>query len=226
MSSKTTNVCHLPQLSSNSGSGETNFSHCQQLKSLIKSKTKLINNTLQLSKISEQLLDIANNPKKSLSKLYRVISSSNPTITLPKARWECDLVLSPDQDLWRQICRDFFFMTTNTNLQLTTQYHAIHRTHVTIMFIVGLTDTGTCSQCTLGSTDTYFHATWFYQPVHSLWTIITETLSTVLDCRVPLSPTLCLLRDTSDILFAPKNTIPVLLSLAIAMKIVFQNWKS
>lgn len=111
--------------------GRDQFLHYQQLKSLFKSKTKLTNNTLQLPKTSEQLLDIANNPKKLISKLYRVISSSNPTITLPKARWECDLALSPDPDFWRQICRNLFFMTTKTNLQLI-QYKTIHRTHITV----------------------------------------------------------------------------------------------
>ena len=68
-------------------------------------------------------------------------SSSNPTITLPKPKWECDLALSPDPDFWTQICRNIFTMTTNTNLQLI-QYITIHRTHITQskMFKMGLTD--------------------------------------------------------------------------------------
>ena len=45
------------------GIGRDQFLHYQQLKSLIKSKMKWTNNTLQLSKTSEQLLDIANHPK-------------------------------------------------------------------------------------------------------------------------------------------------------------------
>ena len=118
-------------------------------------------------------------------------------------------------------------MTTNTNLQLI-QYKTIHRTHITQskMFKMGLSDTDTCSQCASGSIDTYFHATWLCQPVHSLWTTVTNTLSSVLDCRVPLSPALCLLGDTSDSPFPLKYKTPVLVSLAITKKIVFQNWKS
>lgn len=209
------------------GIGREQFLHYQQLKSLIKSKINLTNNTLQLSKTSEQILDIANHPKKLVSKLYKFILSSNSIITLPKLKWECDLAVSPDPDFWTQICRNIFTMTSNTNLQLI-QYKTIHRYHITQskMFKMGLSDTDTCAQCTLGSTDTYFHATWLCQPVHSLWITITETLSTVLDCRVPLSPTLCLLGDTSDTPLPPKYTVPVLVSLAIVKKIVFQNWKS
>ena len=65
------------------GIGTDQFLHYQQLKALIKCKLKLTN-TLQPSKTSEQLLDIPNNPKKLISKLYRIIASSSPTITLPK----------------------------------------------------------------------------------------------------------------------------------------------
>lgn len=175
------------------GIGRDQFLHYQQLKSLINSKITLTN-TLQPSQTSEQLLKIANHPTKLISKLYRLIASSSPTITLPKKKWEGDLTIPPDPDFWTQICRNTFNMTTNTNLQLI-QYKTIHRTHITQskLFKMGLSDTDTCSQCTSGNTDTYLHATWLCQPGHSLWTTLTNTLSSVLDCRVPLSPALCLL---------------------------------
>ena len=116
-------------------------------------------------------------------------------------------------------------MTTNTNVQLI-QYKTIHRTHITQgkMFKMGLADTDSCSQCTLDSTDNYLHATWVCQPVHSFWTVVTDTLSTILGCRIPLSSSLCLLGAITEI--PPKHKNPLLISLTIAKKIVFQNWKS
>lgn len=50
--------------------------------------------------------------------------------------------------------------------------------------------TGVCtfSQCTLGSTDNYFH-TWI---CHSQWAAVTETLSIIWSCRMPLFTSLCL----------------------------------
>ncbi|XP_065112772.2 G-protein coupled receptor family C group 6 member A-like [Paramisgurnus dabryanus] len=139
-------------------------------------------------------MELANHPRKLISKLYRLITSSNPTISLPKEKWNNDLTLPSDPDLWTQICGNIFNMTTNTNLQLI-QYKTIHRTHITQskLFKMRLSDTDTCSQCTSGNTDTYLHATWFCQPVHSLWTTVTNTLSSILDCRVPLSPKLWLI---------------------------------
>jgi len=119
-------------------------------------------------------------------------------------------------------------MTSNSNLQLV-QYKTIHRIHYTQskLFIMGITDTDICPHCTLGCPDTYLYATWSCQPVNSLWTSVTKTLSTILDCsRVPLSPTLCLLVDTTSIPIPQKFKNPLLVSLTIAKKIVFQNWKS
>lgn len=216
----------FPSIVQKFGIGRDQFLHYQQLKFLIQSKITLTN-TLQPSKISYKLLEIGNHPRKLISKLYSLITSSNPTITLPKGKWESDLMLSSDPDFWTQICRNTFSMTTNTNLQLI-QYKTIHRIHITQskLFKMKLSDTDICSQCTSGSTDTYLHATWLCQPVHSLWTTLTNTLSSILDCRVPLSPALCLLGDTSETSIPSKYKTPVLVSLAIAKKIIFQNWKS
>ncbi len=118
-------------------------------------------------------------------------------------------------------------MTTNTNLQLI-QYKTIHRTHITQrkMFRMGLTNTDTCSQCTLGSTDDYLHSTWSCQPVHALWVSVTEKLSTILGCRIPTSPELCLLGDLTQVTIPIKLRNPLLISLTIAKKVIFQNWKS
>ena len=111
-------------------------------------------------------------------------------------------------------------MTTNTNVQLI-QCKTIHRTHITQskMFKMGLADTDSCSQCTLDSTDNYLHVTWVCQPVHSFWTAVTNTLSTILGCRIPLSSSL--LGAITEI--PPKHKKPLLISITISKKIIFQN---
>ena len=91
---------------------------------------------------------------------------------------------------------------------------------------MGLSNTDTCSQCTLGSTDDYFHSTWSCQPVHALWVSVTEKLSTILGCRIPMSPALCLLGDLTQVTIPNKHRNPLLISLTIAKKVIFQNWKS
>ena len=155
-------------------------------------------------------MKITNSKKDSFN--YKLISMSDTSITLPTTNWENDLALSPNPDFWIQNSKNIFSMTTHTNLQLI-QNKIIHRTHITQskMFKMGFSDTDICSQCTLGSTDDYFHATWACQPVHSLCTAVTEKLSSIVGCRIP---SLCLLGDIT------------LISLTIVKKIILQNWKS
>ena len=118
-------------------------------------------------------------------------------------------------------------MTSNTNLQLI-QYKTIHRTHITQykMHKMGLATTDICSQCTTGIIDNYFHALWACQPVHSFWNSITNKLSTILDCRIPSSPQLCLLGDTSTITIPNKYKNSLLISFTVAKKTILLNWKS
>ncbi len=197
-----------------------------QLKSVIKSKINIVNNTLQPSKLIEEIMKFGNS-KKIISKLYKLISSSDTSISLPISKWENNLAFSPSPDSWIQINENIFTMTTNTNLQLI-QYKIIHRYHITQskMFKMKLADNDICTQCTEGCTEDYIHATWGCHPVHTFWMTVTEHLSTILDCRVPLSPALCLLGDTTQLALPHKYKTPLLISLTIAKKVILQNWKT
>ncbi len=63
------------------------------------------------------------------------------------------------------------------------------------MLKMGLTNTDICSQCTLSSSDDYFHTTWTCQAVHSFWIRVMKKNSSILGSRIPPSPSLCLLGD-------------------------------
>lgn len=205
------------------GVGRGEFLHYQQIKHTIQSKAIL---TLQPPLIIENILKIKSF-KKITSKLYKIITTSKDNITLPSTKWERDLSLSPNPDFWPEICRNIYFMTTNTNLQLI-QYKTLHRYHLTQSRLhkMKLSNIDTCSHCTLGCTDNYLHATWVCTPVHSFWSAVTDNLSAILSCRIPLSPSLCLLGDTTQTDLPIKYVRPLLISLTIAKKIIFQNWKN
>ncbi len=178
------------------GIGRDQFLQYQQLKSVVKSKINITGNTLQPSKLSKEILKIINS-KKKIPKFYEFISTSVSSTSLPVTKWEKDLSFSPSPDL--QINKNIFFydhwykFTTHT-----IQHHPFHITQ-SKMFKMGLINTDACSQYTLGSTDSYLHATWVCQPVHAFWTTVTEEFSTVLGCRIPMSPSLCLLGDIAQI---------------------------
>ena len=87
---------------------------------------------------------------------------------------------------------------------------------------MGFTDSDICSHCTLNTTDNYMHATWDCTPIQQFWRDITDNLSSLLGCHIPLSPTLCLLGDTLN------NISSRILSIAltIAKKTILMNWKT
>ena len=79
--------------------------------------------------------------KKSLSKLYKLISSTDNNISLPINNWEKDLNINVSADLWTNICKNMCNMFDNTNMQIM-QYKINHTVHITQlkMHKMGFTD--------------------------------------------------------------------------------------
>ena len=165
--------------------------------------------------------------KKPLSKLYKLLSSTDNNIYLPINNWEKDLNINVNIDFWTNICKNTFNMSNNTNIQLI-QYKINHRVHITQhkMYKMGFTDSDLCTHCTLHTADNYVHALWQCPPVHQFWQEIITNLSLLLGCSLPLSPSLCLLGDSSEINTSNQNTTSILVALSIAKKTILLNWKN
>lgn len=209
------------------GIEEHQFLQYQQLKSVIKSKIQISRNLLESSPFIKEIKKIIN-VKKLVSRIYKLISCSDIELSLPITKWNNDLTIPTNPTFWTEICNNIFSMTKNTNLQLI-QYKIIYRAHITQrkMFKMGLVNTDVCTQCTLGNTDDYLHATWSCPPVYGFWSTVTEKLSTILSYKIPLSPSLCLLGNLQVLDNLPtKYRNPVLISLTIAKKVILLNWKS
>lgn len=213
-----TQLCEQYQLNNN------NTFKYLQIKSVIQSKINVTNNPLNPPQLFENIKNFKNH-KKLISKLYQLINSDD-TIHTPINTWNTDLNTSLTHENWIQICKNTFNMTYSTKLQLI-QYKVIHRTHITQYkkHKMGLTDTDTCTQCTTGVTDTHLHALWECTPVKSFWNTITQTLSNILSCRVPPTPSLCLLGLIPHTV-QPQHNASLLTSLTIAKRVILQNWKS
>ena len=207
--------------------GENHFLEYLQLKSAITSKFNITCTNCNLPASTLDLIKINPIKKKSLSKIYKIIANSDKSISLPSVKWECDLALTPNADFWNQICENTFSMSTNSNIQLI-QYKIIHRFHFTghRMFKMGLAQSDTCTHCSQNTPDTYLHATWNCTPVQQFWVDIISSLSNILGCPIPLSPSLCLLGDLSSFNHKMKINKPLLIALTIAKKTILINWKS
>jgi len=116
-------------------------------------------------------------------------------------------------------------MTKNANLQLI-QYKVLHRFHLTgrKLFKMGFSSE-TCSHCTQNTPDTYLHAIWYCTSVKKFWENVTDSLSDLMGCHIPLSPFLCILGDISIINLNSTNSQLLLVALTIAKKTILMNWK-
>lgn len=219
------NLAPFSHLVQKYGIGSNCFLEYLQIKSSIQSKIDTQTINLDLPPPISELINITS-PKKLLSKIYKIISKSDNTLSLPSAKWESDLSITPNAAFWTQICKNITFMTKNANLQLI-QYKVLHRSHLTgqKLFKMGFT-AETCSHCTQNTPDTYLHAIWDCTSVKKFWENVTNSLSKFMGCHIPLSPSLCILGDISIINLNSTNSQLLLVALTIAKKTILMNWKS
>lgn len=70
------------------------------------------------------------------------------------------------------------------------------------------------------------HALWNCSPVQGFWISVTKELSNILGYKIPLSPSLCLPNDFTQITNQPKHKTPLWTSLTIAKKTILLHWTS
>ena len=207
------------------GINSNKFLEYQQLKAVINKKYMVKQIELQLPCRVAELLKICS--PRYLSKIYRLLSKIDDSMSLPTSKWETDLSLRSDHNFWSQICSNTFRSLKNKNLQLI-QYKILHRTHYTgqRMFKMGLTHTNICSQFTDNTPDDYIHALWSCAPVQRFWTEVCQDLSAWVGCDVPAHPTLCLLGNLGGTSIEANSAPIVLTALCIAKKTILVNWKT
>ena len=83
--------------------GKEQYLKYYQLKSTLKAKIYISNNSLQPPPLMENINTIASS-KKPLSKLYKLLSSTDNNIYLPINNWEKDLNINTD--FWTNICKN------------------------------------------------------------------------------------------------------------------------
>jgi len=173
-------------ITSQYGISNNRFLEYQQLKSVISKKFPLNQINLELPPSVTEFRSLGS--PKLLSKIYRLISKIDDTISLPIAKWESDLSLNPTNQFWSEIILNNFNMTDSLNLQLV-QYKILHRTYYTgqRMFKMGFNQSNTCTQCKNNTADDYMHALWLCTPVQRFLTKVCEDLSIWLNCNTYLS---------------------------------------
>ncbi len=125
------------------------------------------------------------------------------------------------------ICKNIFSLIDNSNLQLI-QYKILHRVHITQQrkYKMGFSNSPICTQCNLGTLDTYLHSFWYCTPVQNFWLVVTEKLHMLLDIEIPVSPSFCLLGLGLETEIASHYVQLVYIALILAKKAILQHWKT
>lgn len=140
--------------------------------------------------------------------------------------WQADIAdLSPDFD-WDEVWLMVMQASRNPDHQ---QIHLnfIHSTNMTPrkLHSMKLKSDPKCTLCDTGEIGTFFHMVWDCPGVNYFWNMVKEELSTILNVSVPLSPSVFLLNDFSEIQLNKIQKRVFLAGLTAAKKIVAIRWK-
>jgi len=156
-----------------------------------------------------------------------MISNQLQTIYLPTIKWENNLSIAHDANLWTQICKNISSHVQKCESSVNTIQNTSQNTHYTGNRLAKMGFTSeVCTDCNHNSTDTYIHATWHCTPIKHFWEEVTQSLSTIVSCHITLSPSLCLLGDLTIITDKTINSKMLLIALTIAKKTILMNWKT
>lgn len=144
-----------------------------------------------------------------------------------RLRWERDLGIEIDPELWRDLCRDGVTCTLNARYRLI-QFNFLHQTYYTPSKLHGFNPSLSplCFRCGLVE-GTFLHSTWQCSKLQGFWQGICDAISTIHGVTFPMDPEICLLGNSSNSNLTHSYSIKLTgILLAIAKKCITMKWKS
>ena len=135
------------------------------------------------------------NTCKFISKMYHLLMNKGQKPGLHKSRlkWESDLNVAIDEQLWADLCQNSSSATINARYRLI-NYNILHQLYLTPeklhSFKNDLSDK--CFRCKT-EVGSFLHCTWQCTKVRPFWNDICSTLTKITGVNVPMDPELCLL---------------------------------
>ena len=173
-----------------------------------------------------KLLHQARESRKIVSKLYRYFLEKS-YCTLPvNASWRADIPdLDPDFS-WDGVWETVKQSSRNPDHQ---QIHLnfIHRTYMTPrkLYCMKIKDNPNCTLCTTDTVGTFFHMIWECPGVEHFWRIVQSEFSLLLSIPIPLSPSVFILNDLSQLKLTKSSKRVFLAGLTAAKKMIATRWK-
>lgn len=165
-----------------------------------------------------------------ISRMYSLLlnGSPKPGVHKSRMRWETDLGITIDEQLWSDLCQDSMSATINARYRLV-HYNFLHQLYLTPQKIHKSKPelSEMCFRCGV-EVGSFLHCTWLCTKVRPFWFDFCDTMTKVTGVTFPLDPELCLLGNLTSISrFLPKSQIKfVEIALCVARKCLTVTWKS
>ena len=167
---------------------------------------------------------------KFISKMYSMLLNECPKPGLHRSRmrWESDLNIAIDEQLWSDLCQNSLSATVNARYRLV-HYNFLHQLYLTPQKLHKSKPelSEMCFRCGI-EVGSFLHCTWLCTKVRSFWYDFCNALTGITGVTFPLDPELCLLGSFTtfngsltklQIKFAE-------IALCVARKCIAMTWKS
>ncbi len=152
---------------------------------------------------------------------------SIPGMDRSRLKWEKDLGINIDEQLWRNLCKDRVTSTLNARYRLI-QFNFLQQLYITPhkLHKYNSNISSLCFRCGMEE-GTFLHSTWQCSKLQGFWQGVCETLSNILGVTFPLDPEICLLGNFTNSSLTTKYAKKLTeILLIIAKKCIAIKWKS
>lgn len=166
---------------------------------------------------------------KTISRIYEALISNQPLDDPDKSRkrWEQDLGVRIDADLWGQLCKDGVTSTLNSRYRLI-QFNFLHQLYYTPSRLHTFNNSISplCFRC--GTEEgTFLHSTWLCPKVKVFWEQVCDSISQIHGIDFPMDPEVCLLGNFTNSNLRNRQAIKLTeMLLIIAKKCIALKWKA
>uniref|UniRef100_A0A3Q3BNZ9 Reverse transcriptase domain-containing protein n=1 Tax=Kryptolebias marmoratus TaxID=37003 RepID=A0A3Q3BNZ9_KRYMA len=166
---------------------------------------------------------------KIISRVYTALMSTLAINGMDSSRikWEKDLGMSIERQLWNSLCREGLTSTLNARFRLV-QFNFLHQLYVTPQKLHKYNSniSPLCFRCGMEE-GTFLHATWHCSKLQGFWKGVCKMLSDIHAIMIPIDPEICLLGNfTNSNLKTVYDKKLTEILLAIAKKCITTKWKS
>lgn len=136
----------------------------------------------------------------TISRVYTALKSTLllPDLDRARLKWEKDLGVGIDEQLWKNLCKDGVTSILNVRYRLI-NFNFLHQLYITPhkLHKYNSNISPLCFRCGIEE-GTFLHSTWQCSKLQGFWQGVCETLSNIHGVTFPLDPEICVLGNFTN----------------------------